>query len=357
MNDNKPSIFGIKYSNRNFNNPETWGKNQFNSSFPAGLANYLQIKGLKNIYIKLNNDFNVVFDLISTDELYGIDSKSEDLYFAFESVYSPYQKFLIGDVPRVDLVLQQKQHGACLRPLEIKLTALPDNSTCALSEEAYGCELVIRPDTIVYLACSIVQSYEHNRAFLLKTLNDFSPLITDWSDGQQVWPHLSKIILNIKKIVLNNLGKQEPIMMQPIWKTVGKSSQLAEHCLDVFVWSNFAFTNLFLNVALGEVKTETKITRQIRTIIWLYKMLLDYAQHGFFDHKYIIDQLSYNTKNDKAFAVGGRITRKYMDASILLKPRISKTEIKKIILGDGQNLLSPERRFDAIIHNSPDLFV
>lgn len=30
--------------------------------------------------------------------------------------------------------------------------------------------------------------------------------------------------------------------------------------------------------------------------------------------------------------------------------------LKKIILGGGQNLLSPERRFDAIIYNSPDLF-
>ena len=29
---------------------------------------------------------------------------------------------------------------------------------------------------------------------------------------------------------------------------------------------------------------------------------------------------------------------------------------EKIILGGGQNLLSPERRFDAIIFNSPELF-
>lgn len=40
----------------------------------------------------------------------------------------------------------------------------------------------------------------------------------------------------------------------------------------------------------------------------------------------------------------------------LTKPRITKDEIKEIILGGGQNLLSPERRFDAIIYNSPELF-
>lgn len=40
----------------------------------------------------------------------------------------------------------------------------------------------------------------------------------------------------------------------------------------------------------------------------------------------------------------------------LTKPMIKKNEIKNIILGGGQNLLSPERRFDAIVFNSPDLF-
>ena len=45
-----------------------------------------------------------------------------------------------------------------------------------------------------------------------------------------------------------------------------------------------------------------------------------------------------------------------MTCAELTKPRIRKDEIKKIILGGGQNLLSPERRFDAIIYNSPDLF-
>jgi hypothetical protein len=40
----------------------------------------------------------------------------------------------------------------------------------------------------------------------------------------------------------------------------------------------------------------------------------------------------------------------------LTKPRIKKSDVRDIILGGGQNLLSPERRFDAIIVNSPELF-
>jgi hypothetical protein len=33
-----------------------------------------------------------------------------------------------------------------------------------------------------------------------------------------------------------------------------------------------------------------------------------------------------------------------------------KEEIKNIILGEGQNFLSPERRFDAIIFSNPEIF-
>jgi hypothetical protein len=45
-----------------------------------------------------------------------------------------------------------------------------------------------------------------------------------------------------------------------------------------------------------------------------------------------------------------------MSCPELTKPSIRKEEIKNIILDGGQNMLSPERRFDAIIFNSPDLF-
>ena len=85
-------------------------------------------------------------------------------------------------------------------------------------------------------------------------------------------------------------------------------------------------------------------------------MLLDICINGRCDYKDIIDKLSYNTKNDYAFASAGNVTNPYMSCENLISPRIRKDEIKNIILGGGQNLLSPERRFDAIIFNSPELF-
>ena len=357
MAEANPGLYGIKSSNRDFTQADTWGKNQFNSSFPVGLTNFIASKNLENIYLYLDKDLKVKHSSISAEHLYGIDPNSDDLFFSFESSYTPYQQLLIGSLPRVDLVTQLKSNGQCLRPLEIKLTALPDNTTCGLHEEYYGCEIVIRPDTIVYLACSIVFNFNNNKEKIAALIGDKFENITDWTEGISVWSYIGEMIAAIDRIILSVIDNQQPILMQPIWKTSGKSPQLSKNCLDIFVWSNFAFTQLFVDVARGElINGSNTISRQVRTIIWLFKMLFDFSKQGQFNHNKIIDQLSYNRKNDKAFAVSGRTTHRYMTCAELTKPRIEKKEIKKIILGGGQNLLSPERRFDAIIYNSPELF-
>jgi len=45
--NNIPGLFGIANSNRDYTRADTWGKNQFNSSFPVALACYLFHKNLK----------------------------------------------------------------------------------------------------------------------------------------------------------------------------------------------------------------------------------------------------------------------------------------------------------------------
>ena len=352
----KPGLFGITHSNRNFEKSDSWGKNQFNSSFPAALAAYMEQQGLNNIYLKLDSNLKVVHDNISTSDLYGIKPNSDNLFYSFESPYLPYQQLLIGTFPRVDLVTIDKVTGNCLRGIEIKLTAIPDNSTYSLAENQYGSELVIRPDTIVYLACSIVSNYRDNLSGLKTLIGEGFDAIEDWRDGINVLSSVIRMAAAIDRIALEGLAKQCPLVMQPIWKTIGKSPRLADNCLDIFVWSDLAFTQLFLDVARGELKALKTITRQVRTVVWLFKMIYDFSLHGQIDHATIIDGLSYDTKNDKAFAINGRVTYPYMKSESLTKPRIMKKQIKEIILGGGQSLLSPERRFDAIIFNSPELF-
>ncbi len=178
--------------------------------------------------------------------------------------------------------------------------------------------------------------------------------INDWSDAKLVLKKIDLIINAVELLSIVLEKQQHSFLLQPIWKTIGKSPELSENCLDMFVWSNAGFSNFISSIA--KRNQDTGITRQTRTAIWLYKMLSEIKDNKKFNHKKIIDTLSYNTKNDKAFASAGNVTNKYMSCPRLIKPIIKKSEIKEIILGGGQNMLSPERRFDAILFNSPSLF-
>lgn len=343
------SLFGLSRSNRDFSQSDAWGKNQFNSSFPAALCCYMAHLGLPAKYLSIQKQQYTIAH-IAMNEVLGGDYTNEDMYFGFESVYTPYQPYVVGSLPRTDLVTQDTRQNKCLRGLEIKLTALPDNVTCDAEAQYFGSEIVVRPDSIVYLACSIIAS----RINLADLLDRQSIQIADWTDAAQVIPFIPAISAVVRNIALRLEVTQQPFLIQPIWKREGQSPQLSNQCLDCFVWSNAGFTYFISQV----VRTESiqTITRMMRTIIWLYKMLSDYVDNTRFNHKVIIDTLSYNTKNDKAFACNGSMTNPYMRCEALNSPRIHKNEIQNIILGGGQNLLSPERRFDAIIYNSPNLF-
>ena len=61
-------------------------------------------------------------------------------------------------------------------------------------------------------------------------------------------------------------------------------------------------------------------------------MLLDFVTYDTFDYKRIIRLLSYNLANDKAFALPGTKSHVFLKNDVIVKPRISKYEIKNIIL-------------------------
>ena len=181
--------------------------------------------------------------------------------------------------------------------------------------------------------------------------------IRDWTNEREMLENFPALISAIEEVLKGKIDAQTPLVLQPVWRTKGKSPELADNCLDVFVWSNLGFTRLFLDTTIAKIsKGALSINRQMRTTLWLVKMLFDYSQSGRIDAEWVIDEMTYNTKNDKAFAVSGSVTQPYMASPELKKPRVSKDELKKIILNGGHQLLSPERRFDAIIFYSSDIF-
>ena len=294
QNNSHPGLFGLANSNKDFTDQRSWGKNQFNNTFPAALANYMASRNFSPVYIRLNQELATYHENISVEDLYGINPLSPDVYFSFETEFEPYRNLAVGSLPRVDLVIQKKtgDNYEFLKPIEIKLTALPDDQTSNYEETDFGSEIVIRPDTIVYLALGIAHSMQNQREQLKEILAPICSRKINWTNASKVEPLLPRLVEALNSIILQNIDKENPILMQPIWKTKGKSAVLAGNCLDIFVWSNFALTRLFVN----QVYNNGAITRPERSVVWLAKMLYQFAIDGRVDHQYIIDTYTYARK-------------------------------------------------------------
>lgn len=356
MTNKVPGLFGQTNNNssRDYTNPYCWGKNQFNSSFPVSLLAYMAYKGIAPVYLCMDKDNHIVHKTITAANLLGIEPLASNAFYNYEAGFSGYEKFYVGDREKIDLVMMDAESNANLKGLEIKLTALPDNTTKFFSEDKYSCEIVVRPPTICFLACSICACYATTKQRQrLHSLLNTVPQINHWEEAEEVLPHYDRILASVLAVASDLQCQQVPLMMQPVWKTEGGKMKLADDCLDIFVWSNLAVIQMCC-------KTDTRIgntiSRFMRTIIWIYRMLFDYSVYGQFNYVRIIKLHSYAFANDKAFALSGTGSYPLLHCQELTHPRIAKSEIKNIILGGGQDFLSPERRFDAVLVNSPDIF-
>ena len=133
------TLYGLEKSNRE--PKDFWGKNQFNSTFPIALCCYMRDKGIKPVYLTLNDDLKIVpaDNKIGFEDVFGTSNKN--VYFAFEDDFKEYRKYLHDELDNTDLITSYNNKE--LNHLEIKQTVLPDNSTCRLHEEHWGCEIVL----------------------------------------------------------------------------------------------------------------------------------------------------------------------------------------------------------------------
>ena len=350
-----PSLFGISRSNRNFEDPYYWGKNQFNSAFPVALACYMRSKQLPAVYVKFKNTVSTKVDELEISELFGSSLPNEKLHFSFETRFDRFRDFVHDELPAIDLVVGKGDPVSQIRPIEVKLTTLPDNTTEGLSEDKYGSELVIRSATTRYMALSMAQSVDAQRLRVREIFDPVFAKIRNWDSKAEMLPIAGKAVAALELFLTEFKSLQKPLLMQPIWKTVGKSPILAENCLDIFVWSDFALTHLFLDSARNP-RDLAVISRNARAALRLSRFLYERSKADKVFQAPIYDGMTFDFQNDKEFAISGSRSRELMSCPRLTKPAITKSEIKNIILGNGHKHLSPERRFDAILYFSTDLF-
>lgn len=346
MDNKKPRLYGITHSNRQ--HKDLWGKNQFNSSFPVALACYMRDHNIKAVYLTLNNKLEVVASEVSFDDIFNTTLPNDELCFNFESKFDSYQQYAYDDIRGIDLVVADTK-GNQLRPLEIKLTVLPDSTTHKLDEKEWGTELVIRPATTTYCALGIVHACHNDLPFIRDAIEPICSDVRDWGNTYEIKAKMPAMLNSIDTIQLNFLDRQQPMLMQPIWRTQGKTPVLAEHAFDIFVWSDFALSRLFLDASKNQLSNDG-ISRQMRSSARLARFLYNVSASKKANIKSIYTEMAFNHQTDKEFAVSGRVTRRYMDYPRIYEPAIKSSEIKNIILNGGEKNLSPERRFDQTVY-------
>lgn len=341
-------LFGIEHSNRSVN--DHWGKNCFNSSFPAATANYMLENNIPAIYINLveeNGHLKVIASEIPISRVFNCgDLHATDLFFAFESVFEPYQEYSFDQIDGIDLVIKDT-HGGFLSPLEVKLTVLPDNTTFRKPEAQWGSEMVVRSATTSYCALGMYDAIKDDARRVREIFEEACAGIQSWDNDFEMTHKLPSLCASIDEFQRRYYTRQKPLLMQTLWKTQGKSPLLADQAFDIVIWSDYAFSRLFIDASYEASNT---MSRPMRATARLAKCLWELSKSGKIRVVDIYRQMAFGNQTDKEFAIPGNKWKTYVTSPRTVRPILSKDAVNEIIAPGYIEHLSPERRFDQTLY-------
>ncbi len=358
---NAPGLYGITEENSSRYGQELWGKNQFNSTFPLSLCLYMRDKGIDPVSVKLENGETIAKE--SQWEMSDIIGKTNNnIRYHFEKSFDPYIDYSRNEGDKIDLVISCD--GVDTIPLEVKLTVVPDSTTCNGPEPNWAPEIVIRPVSSAHAMMGVAKSLllPSNTTLknaVVKALRPAYNLIKSWDNLTEVSSHAEEIHKSLKRVLMMTEDIQKPFLLQPIWRTKGQSLELCEQCFDVFVWSDVALMHIPVQECSKEPAQGRNMTRMLREVARHVRSLYDIMQTGDYDYSDVYKGMSLGLQTDKSFAISGKRTFNYLKHHRLEKPVLPRSVLYNLILKGGESVLKPERRFDAAVQahmtsRSPD---
>jgi hypothetical protein len=306
--------------------------------------------GVNAVYLTLQEDLTIRAEEIPIATLFNTERPNDQLEFNFETRYEPYQPYALDDIGGIDLTV--RHHGdqadtKWRRALEVKLTVVPDNTTCNRPEADWSPELVIRPASTKYCALGVYHNCRPHRAAIRDIFQNVCGNFQLWDSMHEVRDKRIALLEALTNFQRTFRGSQQPFLIQPIWKTEGKSPSLSPRAFDLFVWSDFALCRTFIDKSLGGVGD---VDRYMRASARLARVLYVLSTEERASLTRIYTEMAYGLQTDKEFALPGLATRAYLDTPRRVTPALPREVVTEIILNGGERLLSPERRFDATIY-------
>lgn len=293
---------------------------------------------------------DVVADEIEIEDIFNSKGrKLEELFFSFESRFEPYNKYAFDMIDGIDLVIKDLE-GNFLSPLEVKLTVLPDNSTVKKDEDKWGSELVVRAATTSYCALGMFDAVSEKKDSIREIFENVCSSIQMWDNDFEVTHKMSEICDSLNNFEKQNLENQRPLLMQTLWKTEGQSPILCENAFDIVVWSDYAFSRLFIDSAISALPTAKSMNRYMRSTARLARCLWELSKSNKIRLTDIYRQMAYSVQTDKEFAINGTRWRKYVNTPRLLNLSVNQSALNEIIEDGYIEQLRPERRFDQTLY-------
>lgn len=345
---NIPGLYGISNSNRR--GTHLWGKNEFNSTFPAALACYMRDHDVRAVYLSLGQNLQVTATELPINQLFNTTRPNDQLRFEFETRFEPYQQYALDDIGPIDLVIKHDGDApaeAWRRALEVKLTVMPDSASSRRPETEWSPELVIRPASTKYCALGMFAACRTRRNEIRDIFQEVCGNFQLWNSIHEVRAKRTPLLDALNEFQRTFHASQQPFLIQPIWKTEGKSPSLADQAFDLFVWSDFALCRTFIDKSL---EGDEDVSRLMRASARLARVLYVLSTQERANLNGIYTEMAYGAQTDKEYSLPGRATRAYLNSPRRVTPALNKSVVAEIILNGGEKLLSPERRFDATIY-------
>ena len=277
-----------------------------------------------------------------------VGKSNENPCYQFETLFDPYAGFSRNEVDNIDLIVLFD--GIPSKPLEIKLTVVPDSGTAKKKESEWAPEIVMRPVSSAYAMMGVAKSLLRtgNESIKDTVINAIKPAynrISSWANESEIIRH-SEFIQQALNDVLATVGSlQLPFLLQPIWRTKGQSLELCDQCFDVFVWSDVAV----MGIPAKEYAVSKTMTRAFREMARHVRSLYDILQTGDYDYSGTYKGMSHGHQTDKSFAISGNKSIRYLKHDRLFTPVLQRSVLYELILNGEESELKPERRFDSAV--------
>ena len=168
-----------------------------------------------------------------------------------------------------------------------------------------------------------------------------------WDNDFEVSHKMHELYNSINSFQSEYYQNQKPLLMQTIWKTQGKSPLLADQAFDIIVWSDYAFSRLFID---GSNDGASKMSRPMRATARLARCLWELSRSGIIRVNDIYRQMAFGNQTDKEFSVNGLKWKRYVISDRTTTPILPSTVVNEIIENGYIQRLSPERRFDQTLY-------